>query len=48
VEELTRHVATLLAPHKRPRTVRYLPALPRNELGKVRKSELAGFTGDGA
>ena len=39
-EELARHVAQLLAPHKRPRTVRYLPALPRNELGKVRKNEL--------
>lgn len=38
--ELAEHVAGLLAPHKRPRVVRYLPALPRNELGKVRKSEL--------
>ncbi|MGH3826201.1 MAG: AMP-binding protein [Pseudonocardiaceae bacterium] len=38
--ELAEHVAALLAPHKRPRVVRYLPALPRTELGKVRKSEL--------
>jgi malonyl-CoA/methylmalonyl-CoA synthetase len=48
VEELARHVATLLAPYKRPRAVRYLAALPRNELGKVCKSELAGITGNGA
>ncbi|MGH3785391.1 MAG: acyl-CoA synthetase [Pseudonocardiaceae bacterium] len=39
-EELADHVAGLLAPHKRPRVVRYLAALPRNEMGKVRKSEL--------
>ncbi|MGH3772748.1 MAG: acyl-CoA synthetase [Pseudonocardiaceae bacterium] len=38
--ELAEHVAGLLAPHKRPRVVHYLPALPRNEMGKVRKSEL--------
>jgi malonyl-CoA/methylmalonyl-CoA synthetase len=38
--ELAEHVATLLAPHKRPRVVHYLPALPRNEMGKVCKSEL--------
>ncbi|MGH3832240.1 MAG: acyl-CoA synthetase [Pseudonocardiaceae bacterium] len=38
--ELAEHVAGLLAPHKRPRVVRYLPALPRNEMGKVRKSAL--------
>jgi malonyl-CoA/methylmalonyl-CoA synthetase len=38
--ELTEHVAGLLAPHKRPRVVYYLPALLRNETGKVRKSEL--------
>lgn len=38
--ELAEHVAGLLAPHKRPRAVRYLPALPRNEMGKVRKAEL--------
>jgi malonyl-CoA/methylmalonyl-CoA synthetase len=40
VEELMKHVAGLLAPHKRPRVVHYLPALPRNEMGKVRKAAL--------
>ncbi len=39
-QELAEHVAKLLAPHKRPRVVHYLPALPRNEMGKVRKSAL--------
>ena len=39
-DELARHVAALLAPHKRPRAVRFLDALPRNELGKVRKRDL--------
>jgi len=39
-QELAEHVAGLLAPHKRPRVVHYLPALPRNEMGKVRKSAL--------
>lgn len=39
-EELAEHVARLLAPHKRPRVVRFLAALPRNDLGKVRKAEL--------
>ena len=29
-----------LAPHKRPREVRVLEALPRNDLGKVLKREL--------
>jgi malonyl-CoA/methylmalonyl-CoA synthetase len=38
--ELSDHVASLLAPHKRPREVRYLEALPRNEMGKVRKTAL--------
>ena len=38
--ELADHVASLLAPHKRPRDVRYLDALPRNEMGKVRKTAL--------
>jgi malonyl-CoA/methylmalonyl-CoA synthetase len=37
---LASHVAGLLAPHKRPRVVRFVPALPRNEMGKVRKTEL--------
>ena len=40
VAELAEHVAGLLAPHKRPRVVHYLPALPRDEMGKVRKAEL--------
>ena len=39
-QDLAKHVAQLLAPHKRPRVVHYLPTLPRNEMGKVRKSEL--------
>ena len=38
--ELAEHVALLLAPHKRPRDVRYLEALPRNEMGKVKKTAL--------
>ncbi|MFI9007268.1 acyl-CoA synthetase [Actinosynnema sp. NPDC053489] len=39
-EVLSDHVARLLSPHKRPRVVRYVPALPRNDLGKVLKREL--------
>ncbi|WP_267245707.1 acyl-CoA synthetase [Streptomyces sp. PR69] len=39
-EELAEHVAGQLAPHKRPRTVRYLDALPRNDMGKVTKRAL--------
>ncbi|QXV57645.1 acyl-CoA synthetase [Amycolatopsis sp. TNS106] len=39
-EELADHVAGLLSPHKRPRVVRYLEALPRNEMGKVLKRAL--------
>ncbi|MFF7436726.1 AMP-binding protein [Streptomyces sp. NPDC008122] len=38
--ELADHVAGLLAPHKRPRAVRYLDALPRNDMGKVLKKAL--------
>ncbi len=30
----------LLAPHKRPREVRFIDALPRNDMGKVQKSRL--------
>ncbi|MCX4980717.1 acyl-CoA synthetase [Streptomyces sp. NBC_00572] len=41
--ELADHVARLLAPHKRPRVVRYLDALPRNDMGKILKKAL----GDG-
>ncbi len=40
-EELSEHVARLLAPHKRPRSVRLVPSLPRNAMGKVLKKELA-------
>jgi len=38
---LSDHVARLLSPHKRPRVVRYLESLPRNEMGKVLKRELS-------
>ncbi len=38
--ELIDHVAGLLAPHKRPRDVRFLDALPRNDMGKVQKARL--------
>jgi malonyl-CoA/methylmalonyl-CoA synthetase len=38
--ELVDHVAALLAPHKRPREVRFTDALPRNDMGKVQKSRL--------
>ena len=39
--ELIDHVAGLLAPHKRPRVVRFLDELPRTELGKVQKTRLS-------
>jgi malonyl-CoA/methylmalonyl-CoA synthetase len=38
--ELENQVARLLAPHKRPRVVRFLDTLPRNEMGKVQKARL--------
>ena len=38
--ELADHVAGLLTPHKRPRDVRFLDALPRNAMGKVIKAKL--------
>ncbi|MDX3249375.1 acyl-CoA synthetase, partial [Streptomyces sp. ME18-1-4] len=38
--ELADHVARRLAPHKRPRAVRYLDALPRNDMGKIMKRAL--------
>ncbi|HET8538860.1 MAG TPA: AMP-binding protein [Anaeromyxobacter sp.] len=44
-EELSDHVARLLAPHKRPRDVRLVDALPRNAMGKVLKKELAARRG---
>jgi malonyl-CoA/methylmalonyl-CoA synthetase len=39
-DELSGHVADLLTPHKRPRVVRFMNALPRNEMGKVQKKRL--------
>jgi malonyl-CoA/methylmalonyl-CoA synthetase len=39
-DELADHVASLLSPYKRPRVVRFLDELPRNELGKIRKTAL--------
>ena len=40
-EELAEHTARLLAPHKRPREIRFVDELPRNALGKVVKADLA-------
>jgi malonyl-CoA/methylmalonyl-CoA synthetase len=37
---LVDHVASELAPHKRPREVRFLEELPRNAMGKVVKTQL--------
>ena len=34
------HVASTLAPHKRPREIRFVDALPRNDMGKVQKKLL--------
>jgi malonyl-CoA/methylmalonyl-CoA synthetase len=39
-DELTKHVATLLSAHKRPRDVHFVDDLPRNDMGKVVKSRL--------
>ena len=39
-DALADHVARLLTPHKRPRAVHLLEALPRNEMGKVQKRRL--------
>ena len=39
-DDLIRHVADSLAPHKRPRSVRFVDALPRNAMGKVTKQAL--------
>ncbi|MFE3592686.1 acyl-CoA synthetase [Streptomyces niveus] len=41
-EELAAHVGAQLASHKRPRIVRYLDALPRNDMGKIMKRALHG------
>ncbi|MEV7731257.1 acyl-CoA synthetase [Streptomyces sp. NPDC088921] len=38
--ELADHVAARLAPHKRPRVVHHLTALPRNDMGKIMKRAL--------
>lgn len=38
--ELADHVARRLAPHKRPRVVHHLDALPRNDMGKIMKRAL--------
>ncbi|CAL9581497.1 Long-chain-fatty-acid--CoA ligase [Streptomyces sp. enrichment culture] len=38
--ELADHVAARLAPHKRPRVLRHLDALPRNDMGKIMKRSL--------
>ncbi|QIJ62420.1 acyl-CoA synthetase [Streptomyces sp. JB150] len=38
--ELADHVARRLAPHKRPRVLRHLDALPRNDMGKIMKRAL--------
>jgi acyl-coenzyme A synthetase/AMP-(fatty) acid ligase len=39
-DELVDHVAGQLAPHKRPREVRFVDSLPRNAMGKVMKTKL--------
>nr|WP_202424810.1 acyl-CoA synthetase [Streptomyces sp. HUCO-GS316] len=39
--ELADHVAGRLAPHKRPRVVHCLDALPRNDMGKIMKRALS-------
>lgn len=43
--DLADHVATRLAPHKRPREVHVVEALPRNAMGKVLKSALRSTKG---
>ncbi|MEY9941471.1 acyl-CoA synthetase [Streptacidiphilus sp. MAP5-3] len=40
-DALTAHVAGHLAPHKRPREVRFVAALPRNDMGKIMKRALS-------
>ncbi|GAA1505316.1 acyl-CoA synthetase [Nocardioides humi] len=40
--ELTAYVGAELSAHKRPREVRFVDALPRNEMGKVQKTRLRG------
>ncbi len=40
VGSLLDYAAERLAPYKRPRRVQFVDALPRNAMGKVRRSEL--------
>ncbi|NUS29434.1 MAG: acyl-CoA synthetase, partial [Streptomyces sp.] len=40
LDELADHVAHRLAPHKRPRVLHLLDALPRNDMGKIMKRAL--------
>ena len=40
LSELADHVANRLAPHKRPRVVHHIAALPRNDMGKILKRSL--------
>ncbi|GGR74806.1 acyl-CoA synthetase [Streptomyces aureoverticillatus] len=42
LEALATHVATRLSPHKRPRALHLVDALPRNDMGKVLKRALGG------
>ncbi|QKW06317.1 acyl-CoA synthetase [Streptomyces sp. NA04227] len=42
LEDLATHVASRLSPHKRPRVLRLLDGLPRNDMGKVMKRSLGG------
>jgi malonyl-CoA/methylmalonyl-CoA synthetase len=44
-DEVVDHVARLLTPHKRPREVRFLDELPRNDMGKVMKNRLQPAAG---
>ncbi|MEV6164849.1 acyl-CoA synthetase [Streptomyces sp. NPDC052052] len=39
-KDLTDHVARRLAPHKRPRVVRFVTVMPRNDMGKIMKRAL--------
>ncbi|MER7051331.1 acyl-CoA synthetase [Streptomyces sp. NPDC000351] len=41
LDALADHVAGRLAPHKRPRVLRHLDSLPRNDMGKIMKRALA-------
>lgn len=45
-QDLTDHVARLLAPHKRPRAVHFVAELPRNEMGKLLKTKLVSSNFD--